>query len=80
MPIKAILAAGTRPNFMKIAPLWVEMSQSPSDFKPLIVHTGQHYEMSKVFFEDLELPEPRYFLEAGSGHSRRTNRQNNGRV
>ncbi len=69
MPIKVILVAGARPNFMKIAPLWAEMKRLASDFEPIILHTGQHYdhEMSKVFFEDLGLPEPNYFLGAGSG-------------
>ena len=60
---------------MKIAPLWWEMSQHPSEFEPIILHTGQHYdyEMSKVFFEDLELPEPHYFLGGGSGsHAEQT--------
>ena len=67
MPIKVILVAGARPNFMKIAPLWLEMSQRHSEFEPIILHTGQHYdyEMSKFLFEDLELPEPHRFLGAG---------------
>ncbi len=40
-----------------------------------LIHTGQHYdyEMSKVFFEELELPKPNYFLNAGSGtHAEQT--------
>jgi UDP-N-acetylglucosamine 2-epimerase (non-hydrolysing) len=75
MPIKVILVAGARPNFVKIAPLWSEMNRLPTDFEPIILHTGQHYdyEMSKVFFEDLDLPEPHYFLGAGSGtHAEQT--------
>jgi UDP-N-acetylglucosamine 2-epimerase (non-hydrolysing) len=75
MSIKVMLVAGARPNFMKIAPLWLEMNRFPSDFEPIILHTGQHYdyEMSKVFFEDLELPEPHYFLGVGSGtHAEQT--------
>jgi UDP-N-acetylglucosamine 2-epimerase (non-hydrolysing) len=75
MSLKVVLVAGARPNFMKIAPLWTEMNQLSSDFKPIILHTGQHYdyEMSKVFFEDLDLPEPHYFLGVGSGtHAEQT--------
>jgi len=75
MSVKVVLVAGARPNFMKIAPLWLEMRRFPSDFKPVILHTGQHYDyqMSKVFFEDLELPEPHYYLGVGSGtHAEQT--------
>ena len=75
MPIKVILVVGARPNFMKAAPLWSEMNRLPTDFEPMILHTGQHYdyEMSKAFFEDLELPEPHYFLGVGSGtHAEQT--------
>jgi UDP-N-acetylglucosamine 2-epimerase (non-hydrolysing) len=75
MSIKVVLVAGARPNFMKIAPLWSEMDRLRSDFEPIILHTGQHYdyEMSKVFFEDLDLPEPNYFLGVGSGtHAEQT--------
>jgi len=77
MPIKVVLVAGARPNFMKIAPLWLEMNRFPSLFTPILLHTGQHYdyEMSKVFFEDLDLPEPDYFLGVGSGtHAEQTAR------
>ena len=75
MPIKIVLVAGARPNFMKVAPLYWEMNRLPSLFQPIILHTGQHYdyEMSKVFFEDLDLPEPHYFLGVGSGtHAEQT--------
>jgi UDP-N-acetylglucosamine 2-epimerase (non-hydrolysing) len=75
MSLKVVLVAGARPNFMKIAPLWLEMNRFSSDFEPIILHTGQHYdyEMSKVFFEDLDLPEPHYFLGVGSGtHAEQT--------
>jgi UDP-N-acetylglucosamine 2-epimerase (non-hydrolysing) len=77
MPVKIILVAGARPNFMKIAPVWFEMSRLKSYFKSILLHTGQHYdyEMSKVFFEDLDLPEPNYFLGVGSGtHAEQTAR------
>ncbi len=65
--MKVFLIAGARPNFMKIAPIYRASSLHSVQCK--IVHTGQHYdyEMSQAFFDDLELPEPDYFLDAGSG-------------
>ncbi|HXC67100.1 MAG TPA: UDP-N-acetylglucosamine 2-epimerase, partial [Nitrospiraceae bacterium] len=53
---------------MKIAPLLVEMSRYPQ-IRPVLVHTGQHYdpEMSDVFFRDLEIPPPDLHLGVGSG-------------
>ncbi|MBU0566638.1 UDP-N-acetylglucosamine 2-epimerase (non-hydrolyzing) [bacterium] len=67
--MKVFLVAGARPNFMKIAPIWEEMKRYPDEIEPLIIHTGQHYDdvMSKVFFEDLSLPEPDIYLGVGSG-------------
>ena len=80
--MKVILVAGARPNFMKIAPILRAIdghnaSGKETSIEPLIVHTGQHYdyEMSKVFFEDLELPEPDMYLGVGSGtHAEQTGR------
>jgi UDP-N-acetylglucosamine 2-epimerase (non-hydrolysing) len=65
--MKVINVAGARPNFMKIAPLMKEMNRH-SEIYPLLVHTGQHYDekMSKLFFEDLNIPKPDIDLEVGS--------------
>jgi len=67
-PIKILVVAGARPNFMKIAPLMREMEQR-TEFEPFLVHTGQHYDraMSESFFEDLKIREPDVNLEVGSG-------------
>jgi UDP-N-acetylglucosamine 2-epimerase (non-hydrolysing) len=73
--MKILLVAGARPNFMKIAPLVRKFRESGGGVKCKIVHTGQHYdyEMSKVFFEELDIPEPDSFLGAGSGtHAEQT--------
>lgn len=61
-----LLIAGARPNFMKIAPVARAFQDSNLNYK--IVHTGQHYDynLSKVFFENLSIPEPDFFLEVGS--------------
>lgn len=65
---KIIIIAGARPNFMKIAPLMHEFRRHRSAFKPLLVHTGQHYdfEMSEVFFQNLNIPKPDIYLNIGS--------------
>ncbi len=76
MSIKVILVAGARPNFMKVAPLLRQLSRYP-DVRPVLVHTGQHYdlEMSGAFFADLGLPEPDIYLGIGSGsHAQQTAR------
>ena len=74
--MKAILVVGARPNFMKAAPLMREFARRRC-IETLLVHTGQHYDenMSKVFFEELELPEPHIYLGVGSGsHAQQTAR------
>ena len=70
------LVAAARPNFMKIAPLYHALKRE-TWCRPLIVHTGQHYDpnMSDAFFADLQLPEPDHHLEIGSGtHAEQTGR------
>ncbi len=74
MKKKIIILVGARPNFMKAAPVYEELKKIES-FKTLIVHSGQHYdkEMSKVFFDELNLPKPKVYLGVGSGsHSEQT--------
>ncbi|MCK5059496.1 MAG: UDP-N-acetylglucosamine 2-epimerase (non-hydrolyzing) [Candidatus Aminicenantes bacterium] len=65
--IKIILTVGARPNFMKIVPLLHEMKKHP-EFAPVLVHTGQHYDtnMSALFLEQFDIPEPDINLEVGS--------------
>ncbi len=66
---------GARPNFMKIAPIHRAFQKYNDKVQHLICHTGQHYDekMSKVFFDDLELPKPDFYLGVGSGsHAEQT--------
>ena len=55
--MKIINVVGTRPNFMKIAPIIREMNKSDK-IEHILVHTGQHYDtkMSQNFFDELEIP------------------------
>jgi len=74
---KIFLVAGARPNFMKVAPLISQLYRFPNMFGTKLIHTGQHYDtdMSDVFFQDLDLPEPDRFLGVGSGsHAEQTGR------
>ena len=68
MPVKLLIVAGARPNFMKVAPLLWEV-QRRDDVDAFLVHTGQHYDekMSERFFTELQIPRPDENLEVGSG-------------
>ncbi len=75
--MKLISVVGARPNFMKIAPIHRAIQNSKFNIEHLICHTGQHYDerMSKIFFEDLVLPKPDFYLGVGSGtHAEQTAR------
>lgn len=72
--MKIHLIAAARPNFMKIAPLYHELKKRQWA-EPVIVHTGQHYDlnMSDIFFKNFGLPEPHIHLGVGSGtHAQQT--------
>lgn len=68
------LICAARPNFMKVAPLYHALKKE-SWCEVKIVHTGQHYDplLSDIFFEQLHLPQPHFYLKVGSGsHSEQT--------
>ena len=72
--VKILSVVGARPNFMKIAPI-VHRFRTRPEVRHVLVHTGQHYDqnMSKVFFEELEIPAPDIHLGVGSGsHAQQT--------
>jgi UDP-N-acetylglucosamine 2-epimerase (non-hydrolysing) len=66
--MRILTIVGARPNFVKVVPLLDEMRRYP-EMETILIHTGQHYdyEMSKAFFEDLEIPAPHLNLGVGSG-------------
>ncbi|HUL39691.1 MAG TPA: UDP-N-acetylglucosamine 2-epimerase (non-hydrolyzing) [Methanomassiliicoccales archaeon] len=61
------IVLGTRPEIIKMCPVVRECQKRGVEH--FVLHTGQHYsyDMDKVFFDELELPEPRHKLEVGSG-------------
>lgn len=68
--LKIITVVGARPQIIKAAALSRTIRNSYADkISEVIVHTGQHYDqnMSKVFFEELQIPKPNYNLNVGSG-------------
>jgi UDP-N-acetylglucosamine 2-epimerase (non-hydrolysing) len=71
--MKIAVVLGTRPEIIKMSPLIRECERRGLDY--FVLHTGQHYsyEMDKIFFDELELPQPRYNLDVGSGsHAEQT--------
>ena len=66
--MRLLHVVGTRPNFVKMAPL-VAATAALDGSENVLVHTGQHYDkaMSDVFFSELGVPEPDHMLGVGSG-------------
>jgi len=70
---RILCVVGARPNFMKMAPIMAALA--PPQFKPILVHTGQHYDvaMNQQYFDALGIPSPDINLEVGSGsHAQQT--------
>src|SRR3954471_23980806 len=73
--MRILYVVGTRPNFVKTAPVIGALRERDPAGRHAVVHTGQHYDrlMSEVFLEELGVPAPDYMLEVGSGsHARQT--------
>lgn len=70
--MKIMTVVGARPEFIQTAPVTQAIRKRHTE---ILVHTGQHYDdnMSKVFFDEMGIPEPEINLEVGSGsHAEQT--------
>ncbi|HET6570899.1 MAG TPA: UDP-N-acetylglucosamine 2-epimerase (non-hydrolyzing) [Solirubrobacterales bacterium] len=67
--MRIVYVLGTRPNFVKTAPVIAALRRRLPEGRHAIVHTGQHYDraMSEIFFEQLGVPAPDHMLGVGSG-------------
>jgi len=73
--MRIVYVVGTRPNFVKTAPVIGALRTRLPEGRHAIVHTGQHYDrlMSEIFLEELGVPAPDHMLEVGSGsHAQQT--------
>ena len=66
--LKVMTIVGTRPEIIRLSAVMHELENS-SAIEHIVVHTGQNYdyELNEVFFKDLELKKPDYFLNAATG-------------
>ena len=67
--MRLLYVIGTRPNFVKTAPVISALRRRMPEARHTIVHTGQHYDrlMSAIFLSELGVPAPDHMLEVGSG-------------
>lgn len=75
--MRIVHVVGTRPNFVKMAPVIAACRERFGDEGAVVVHTGQHYDraMSEIFFEELGVSSPEHMLGVGSaGHAEQTAR------
>lgn len=74
--MKIISVVGARPNFIKIAP-FIKVIKQHNNINHILVHTGQHFDdnMSSIFFNQMNLPKPKYNLDISGGVTWRANRK-----
>ncbi|MDI6916876.1 MAG: UDP-N-acetylglucosamine 2-epimerase (non-hydrolyzing) [Thermoplasmatales archaeon] len=67
--MKVCIVVGTRPEIIKMSPVIRECEKRKLNY--MLIHTGQHYSynMDKIFFDDLEIKEPKYKLDIGKKYS-----------
>lgn len=65
MPLKVMTIVGTRPEIIRLSRVIVELDKY---FEHVLVHTGQNYdyELNEIFFQQLEIRKPDYFLESAA--------------
>lgn len=75
--MKILTVLGARPQFIKAAALSRAIKKC-NNIEEVIVHTGQHYDqnMSDIFFEEMDIPKPKYQLQTGGkSHGAMTGQQ-----
>lgn len=71
--LKVLTVVGTRPEIIRLARVVSKLDEC-ENIEHVLVHTGQNYdyELNQIFFEDLELRKPDYFLDAAGKNANET--------
>lgn len=71
--LKVVTVVGTRPEIIRLSRVMIALDNSPA-IDHILVHTGQNYdyELNQIFFEDLGIRKPDYFLEAAGQNATET--------
>ena len=72
-PIKVMTVVGTRPEVIRLSRVIDRLHHSEA-IEHILVHTGQNYDytLNEIFFEDLQVPQPNFFLEAAGENAAQT--------
>ena len=69
-PIKVMTVVGTRPEIIRLSRVIDRLNKSES-IEHILVHTGQNYDytLNEIFFKDLKIPKPNFYLDAAGENS-----------